>query len=41
MERRGLPRIYGSGNSLGFMELPDVQALSNFFEPKVLAYRVA
>ena len=40
MQRLGLPRIYGSSNPLAFMELQDVQELSNFFERKVSAYQV-
>ena len=40
MERLGLPVIYGSRNPLAFMELQDVQELSNFFERKVSAYQV-
>ena len=32
--------IYGSKNPFGFMELQDVQELSNFFERKVSAYQV-
>ncbi len=40
MERLGLPAIYGSKNPLGFMELQNVQELSNFFERKVSAYQV-
>ena len=40
MERLGLPVIYGSKNPLAFMELQDVQELSNFFERKVSAYQV-
>ena len=32
--------IYGSKNPLAFMELQDVQELSNFFERKVSAYQV-
>ena len=40
MERLGLPQIYGSKNPLAFMELQDVQELSNFFERKVSAYQV-
>jgi ribonucleoside-diphosphate reductase beta chain len=32
--------IYGSSNPLAFMELQDVQELSNFFERKVSAYQV-
>jgi len=37
----GLPRRYGSKNPFGFMELQDVQELTNFFERKVAAYQVA
>lgn len=40
MERLGLPIIYGSANPLAFMELQDVQELSNFFERRVSAYQV-
>jgi ribonucleoside-diphosphate reductase beta chain len=40
MERLDLPPIYGSKNPLAFMELQDVQELSNFFERKVSAYQV-
>lgn len=40
MERLGLEQIYGSQNPLAFMELQDVQELSNFFERKVSAYQV-
>ncbi|MFT4263266.1 MAG: ribonucleotide-diphosphate reductase subunit beta [Nocardioides sp.] len=40
MERLDLPVIYGSSNPLAFMELQDVQELSNFFERKVSAYQV-
>jgi ribonucleoside-diphosphate reductase beta chain len=40
MERLDLPVIYGSRNPLTFMELQDVQELSNFFERKVSAYQV-
>src|SRR5882762_4401709 len=36
-----LPRIYGSRNPFAFMELQDVQELTNFFERKVSAYQVA
>ena len=36
----GMPRIYGSKNPFGFMELQDVQELTNFFERKVAAYQV-
>jgi ribonucleoside-diphosphate reductase beta chain len=37
----GLPPEYGSANPLGFMDLQDVQELSNFFERRVSAYQVA
>lgn len=40
MERLELPVIYGSQNPLLFMELQDVQELSNFFERRVSAYQV-
>jgi ribonucleoside-diphosphate reductase beta chain len=36
----GLPPMYGSPNPLGFMDLQDVQELSNFFERRVSAYQV-
>ena len=36
----GLEPIYGSRNPFGFMELQDVQELSNFFERRVSAYQV-
>jgi ribonucleoside-diphosphate reductase beta chain len=37
----GLPVIYGARNPFAFMELQDVQELTNFFERKVSAYQVA
>lgn len=40
LERLGLPPVYGSRNPLAFMELQDVQELSNFFERRVSAYQV-
>lgn len=40
MARLDLPPIYGSKNPLTFMELQDVQELSNFFERKVSAYQM-
>ena len=40
MERLGLEPIFGSKNPLAFMELQDVQELSNFFERRVSAYQV-
>lgn len=38
--RLGLEPMYGSTNPLAFMELQDVQELSNFFERRVSAYQV-
>ena len=32
--------LYGSANPFAFMELQDVQELSNFFERRVSAYQV-
>jgi ribonucleoside-diphosphate reductase beta chain len=37
----GMASMYGSPNPFGFLELQDVQELSNFFERKVSAYQVA
>ena len=37
----GIPLSYGAKNPFGFMELQDVQELSNFFERSVSAYQVA
>jgi ribonucleoside-diphosphate reductase beta chain len=37
----GLPPVYGTANPFAFMELQDVQELSNFFERRVSAYQVA
>jgi len=39
--RLGLSKRFGSKNPFGFMELQDVQELSNFFERRVSAYQVA
>ncbi len=36
----GMAPIYGSANPFAFMELQDVQELSNFFERRVSAYQV-
>ncbi|QLQ40491.1 ribonucleotide-diphosphate reductase subunit beta [Micromonospora robiginosa] len=36
----GMTPMYGSGNPFAFMELQDVQELSNFFERRVSAYQV-
>jgi ribonucleoside-diphosphate reductase beta chain len=38
--RLGVEPLYGSANPLQFMELQDVQELSNFFERRVSAYQV-
>lgn len=38
--RLDLEPVYGSTNPLAFMELQDVQELSNFFERRVSAYQV-
>jgi len=40
-ENLGLPKHYGSRNPFGFMDLQDVQELSNFFERRVSAYQVS
>jgi ribonucleoside-diphosphate reductase beta chain len=37
----GLRPIYGSPNPFTFLELQDVQELSNFFERRVSAYQAA
>jgi ribonucleoside-diphosphate reductase beta chain len=37
----GLETRYGTRNPFAFMELQDVQELTNFFERKVSAYQVA
>jgi ribonucleoside-diphosphate reductase beta chain len=36
-----LPTRYGAKNPFAFMELQDVQELTNFFERRVSAYQVA
>jgi ribonucleoside-diphosphate reductase beta chain len=36
----GLAPLYGSVNPFGFLELQDVQELSNFFERRVSSYQV-
>lgn len=40
LESLGLPAVYLSRNPFGFMELQDVQELTNFFERRVSAYQV-
>lgn len=37
----GLPKVYKSRNPFSFMDLQDVQELTNFFERRVAAYQVA
>ena len=36
----GIPTVYNTTNPFGFMELQDVQELTNFFERRVAAYQV-
>jgi ribonucleoside-diphosphate reductase beta chain len=40
LSQLGLEPLYGSTNPFAFMELQDVQELSNFFERKVSSYQV-
>jgi ribonucleoside-diphosphate reductase beta chain len=40
LARLGLEPLYGAANPLAFMDLQDVQELSNFFERRVSAYQV-
>ena len=37
----GLPKVYKAKNPFSFMDLQDVQELTNFFERRVAAYQVA
>jgi ribonucleoside-diphosphate reductase beta chain len=41
LTRLGMRPVFGSKNPFGFMELQDVQELTNFFERRVSAYQVA
>jgi ribonucleoside-diphosphate reductase beta chain len=41
LARLGIDPLYGTPNPFAFMELQDVQELSNFFERRVSAYQVA
>lgn len=41
LERLGLEPVFGSQNPFSFMELQDVQELTNFFERRASAYQVA
>jgi ribonucleoside-diphosphate reductase beta chain len=40
LNQLGLPKRFGASNPFAFMELQDVQELSNFFERTVSAYQV-
>jgi len=40
LEQLDMPKHYGSKNPLSFMELQDVQELTNFFERRVASYQV-
>jgi ribonucleoside-diphosphate reductase beta chain len=40
LQALGIAQLYGSRNPFAFMELQDVQELSNFFERRVSAYQV-
>ncbi len=41
LERLGIEPVYGSANPFSFMDLQDVQELTNFFERRVAAYQTA
>jgi ribonucleoside-diphosphate reductase beta chain len=41
LEALGISPAFGAQNPFGFMELQDVQELTNFFERRVSAYQVA
>lgn len=41
LQRLGFPPVYGSENPFSFMELQNVQELTNFFERRASAYQVA
>lgn len=41
LEALGIAAVFGSSNPFAFMELQDVQELTNFFERRVSAYQVA
>ena len=40
LARLGLPKMFGTSNPFGFIELQDVSELANFFERTVSAYQV-
>jgi ribonucleoside-diphosphate reductase beta chain len=41
LEALGINPVFGSRNPFGFMELQDVQEVTNFFERRVSAYQIA
>ena len=41
LSRLGIKPVFNAKNPFGFMELQDVQELTNFFERRVSAYQVA
>ena len=41
LEALGISPVFGAKNPFGFMELQDMQELTNFFERRVSAYQVA
>lgn len=41
LQRLGMKPVFESKNPFAFMELQDVQELTNFFERRVSAYQVA
>jgi len=41
LQRLGIRPVFGSKNPFPFMDLQDVQELTNFFERRVSAYQVA
>ncbi len=41
LDRLGMKKVFGSRNPFPFMDLQDVQELTNFFERRVSAYQVA
>lgn len=40
LQRLGMPKRYGSANPFAFLDLQDVQEVTNFFERRVSAYQV-
>jgi len=41
LQRLGIPPAFGDRNPFSFMDLQDVQELTNFFERRVSAYQTA